>query len=236
MDESIEQVRNGAAQAADAAMTDLHKDEKVKEKIQMLLSSGVTNGQVIIGWAVIIVLVVIFVLVQKKINLKKAATGEDKARIESILKPLLQDAQGDYHMAYACWQETEHEIGKTTTKYWIYAIAFSWDGMFFVPLNYENKELRYKDTYYIAKNDLGAINAKKGESWMTLYDKSRKKIVSLEVKAENTKGDRFHPVNIVQKEEADAFARLAENWLNEVNDANGVSVTGKRGDMPKTRK
>ena len=64
---------------------------------------------------------------------------------------------------------------------------------------------------------------------MTLYDKNQEEILTLEVKAENTKSDRFHPVNIIQKEEAADFSRLVDNWLDDVNGRNGVTVSGRYG-------
>ena len=41
--------------------------------------------------------------------------------------------------------------------------------------------------------------------------------------ASNTKEDKYHPVNIQQKEEAEAFARFAQAFAQDVNAANGIT-------------
>lgn len=173
--------------------------------------------QIALGWGVIIAVVVVYVWVRERINLKKASTGKDKERIQNIFKTILPQQWGNYHIAYACWEKKEYRGKRTITRYWSYAIAFSWNEMYVVPLLCENREIRYKDSFCIKKESLAKIAGKKGEGWMTLYDQSQKEILTLEVKAKNTKSDRFHPVNILQEAEAEAFIHLVEHWLEEVN-------------------
>lgn len=189
----------------------------------------VTWQQVLLFWAILIVVVAAYVWIQERINLKKAATGEDKERISNIFKQILPDTWGNYQLAYARWEKREYQGRRTITHYWSYAVAFSWEGMYIVPLLCEDKQIRYKDSFYIAKESLGMVNGKKGEGWMTLYDKSQKEILTLEVKGKNTKSDRFHPVNILQEDEAAAFSALVDHWLEEVNTQNGVEVSGRYG-------
>ena len=176
------------------------------------------------------VLAGIYFWIQKKIMLKKAATGEDQKKIVNIFKQLLPDTWGNYHLAYATWSKNEYEFRKTITYYWYYAVAFDWDGMYVVPLRFEGGELLYKDSWYIAKDSLGMVNGAKGGDWMTLYDQERKEIVTLQVLAENTKCGKDCRVNILQKEEAEAFSRLVDHWLDEVNGRNGVTVSGRYGE------
>ena len=71
------------------------------------------------------------------------------------------------------------------------------------------------------------INSKQGANWIELYDKNGKEIVSLSVFAENLKDDKYHPFNLLQKEEADKFVAWKDKWMEAVNAANGVEVTGK---------
>ncbi len=41
--------------------------------------------------------------------------------------------------------------------------------------------------------------------------------------ASNTKDDKYHPVNIQQKEEAESFQQYAQALMQEVNAANGIT-------------
>ena len=73
----------------------------------------------------------------------------------------------------------------------------------------------------IGKEDLGMAEAKNG--LLTLFDKNQKELFTLFVVASNTKDDKYHPVNIQQKEEAEAFAQFAQALMQEVNTANGIT-------------
>ena len=63
----------------------------------------------------------------------------------------------------------------------------------------------------------------KNNGVLTLYDKDRKELFTLFVVESNTKDDKYHPVNIQQKEEAEAFAQFSRALMEEVNAANGVT-------------
>ena len=65
------------------------------------------------------------------------------------------------------------------------------------------------------------VDAKKG--YTVLFDKDRKEILTLYVAESNTKDDMYHPVNIQQKEEAEAFAQFAQSLMQDVNGANGIT-------------
>ncbi len=58
---------------------------------------------------------------------------------------------------------------------------------------------------------------------LTLYGKDRKELMNLFVVASNTKEDKYHPVNIQQKEEAEAFGQFAQAFAREINEANGIT-------------
>lgn len=183
--------------------------------------------QIVLFWGVIIALVFVYVFVREKINLKKAATGEDKERIVNIFKTVLPETWQQYRLAFACWEKKEYHGRKTITHYWSYAIAFLDEELIVVPLLCEDKEIRYKDSFRITPDSLGMVNGKKGQNWMSLYDHNHKELLTLAVHAKNTKSDRFHPVNLVQEEEAAAFLALIEHWMEEVNTKNGIVVSGK---------
>lgn len=60
-----------------------------------------------------------------------------------------------------------------------------------------------------------------------MYDKENQKICTLRAEATNTKDALGnHKVNIAQPEAAKAWQELVNQWLDEVNNANGVQATG----------
>ncbi len=59
---------------------------------------------------------------------------------------------------------------------------------------------------------------------MELYDRSQKELLSVSVFPENLNDDKYHPVNIMQPDEARAFVEWKDKWMDEVNTANHVEV------------
>lgn len=84
----------------------------------------------------------------------------------------------------------------------------------------------YENPVILEKEDIGIVNSKPGEIWVELYDKNQQEIISLMTVPENLNDDRFHPVNILQ-EEHKAFIAWKDAWMEEINAANDVIVTGK---------
>lgn len=203
----------------------------------MLLSTtyyGLTIPQIVTICVVFFVVVFIFVIIRDKINRKKAGTGEDKETVWNILQKTVPDPE-NYTKAYACWQWETYQTRKTTTTYWYYAIAFNKERLYIVPLSCEAGDISYSDSYCINKEDLGIVNTKKGTSWVELYDKNQKEIVSLSVFGENLRDNKYHPVNIIQPEAEQAFIEWKDGWMDEVNAANNVTVTGKMKKPVKRR-
>ena len=81
--------------------------------------------------------------------------------------------------------------------------------------------MSYGDPVHFGKEDLGMVEAKKG--YTILFDKDRKEILTLYVVESNTKDDKYHPVNIQQKEEAEAFGLFSQALMQDVNAANGIT-------------
>ncbi len=173
-----------------------------------------------------VVLVVLFVVVYIKMTIdeKKGANSEEKQKIKNIVKKVIPNSES-YTVAYGTREELTLGGGgrtiTTTTKYWYYAVAFKPGELYLVPLSFEGGDISYSEPVYIGKNDLGMAEAKNG--LLTLFDKNRKELFTLFVVASNTKDDKYHPVNIQQKEEAEAFAQYAQTLMQEVNAANGIT-------------
>ncbi len=184
---------------------------------------------IVIGIAAL-VLIAIFCWVRECINEKKGIDSEDKQAIKDIVNKLVPDA-GEYMAAYAYW-ELKNFGGSgrritTTTRYWYYAVAFKQGTIYVIPLSYSGGTVSHGEPICLNKENLGMVNAKEGESWASFYDLEGKEVVSLVVTYYNTRLDKYHPVNIQQKEEQEAFIAFVRDFMVEVNSYRGVKVTGK---------
>lgn len=169
--------------------------------------------------------VLIFYGAREYIHIRKAKTGKDKKMIEDFLRAVVPDPE-NYTLAYAGWKRKEYRIVKTTTIYWYYAIAFNSDRIYVVPLSEENGVIEAHEGDCFHKWELGMINSSKGSNWMTLYSKNKLEYVTLQVKARNLQDSEFHIVNILQPEAEKKYKELVNLWLKEINEANGIQVTG----------
>jgi len=173
-----------------------------------------------------IVLVALFVIVYVKISIdeKKGVNSEEKKKIREIVNRAVPDGES-YTAAYGTREDFSISGGgrsiRTTTSYWYYAVAFKPGDLYLVPLSFEGGDISYGEPIHIVKDDLGMAEAK--SIVLTLYDKDRKELLTLYVAASNTKDDKYHPVNIQQKEEAEAFSEFAKALMQEVNAANGIT-------------
>lgn len=193
----------------------------------ILLNTEFGAREIAIGVG-LIVIIAIYVLVKQHFDEKKGMDSEEKKAIEALIRKIVPAGE-PVTAAYATWQWTTWQGKRTTTTYWYYAIGFSDSAIYVAPLSFAGGDMSYGDSYCIRKEELGLVNADKSGTWVELYDKSRKVIVSLMVTDSNTRDDQYHPVNIQQPEETKAFREWCAKWLQEVNGANGVSVTGKIG-------
>ena len=182
------------------------------------------TNYVIIGVVAVVILFII-VYVKMTIDEKKGANSGEKQRIKDIVKRAVPGGES-YTAAYGTREELTLGGGgrtvTTTTKYWYYAVAFKPGDLYLVPLAIEGGDISYGEYLHYGKNDLGMVEAK-NNGVLTLYDKDRKELFTLFVVESNTKDDKYHPVNIQQKEEAEAFAQFARALMEEVNAANGVT-------------
>lgn len=181
------------------------------------------TNYIIIGVVAVVVLFII-VYIKMTIDEKKGANSEEKQRIKDIVKKAVPNGES-YTAAYGTREELTLGGGgrtvTTTTKYWYYAVAFKPGDLYLVPLSIEGGEIGYTAPLHYGKNDLGMAEAKNG--YLTLYDRDRKELFTLFVVESNTKDDKYHPVNIQQKEEAEAFGQFSRALMQEVNAANGVT-------------
>lgn len=197
-------------------------------------TNNVSAKEAIIGIVIMVVIATVYVLIRDKINKKKASTGEDRAALWNILQKAVPDAQ-NYTKAYACWEWTTYQGKTRKTTYWYYGVAFNSEQIFIVPLSCAGGDISYSEAFCIRKADLGMMNSKPDAAWAELYDKNFNEIISLSVFGENLKDDKYHPLNIMQEEEAKKFVAWKDNWMASVNATNGVEVTGKMKKPVKRR-
>ncbi len=81
--------------------------------------------------------------------------------------------------------------------------------------------ISYGEPLHFSVDNLGMVEA--GKRMLTLFGKDRREILSFFVLPVYTKDGRCDPVNISQKEEAEAFSRFARTFMEEVNAANGIA-------------
>ncbi len=181
------------------------------------------TNYIIIGIAAVVILFII-VYVKMTLDEKKGADSEEKRKIKNIVRNVVPEGES-YTAAYGTREDFSLGGGgrtiTTTTRYWYYAVAFKPGDLYLVPLSFDGGDLSYGEPLHYGKDDLGMVDLKNG--YMTLYDKDRKEIMTLFVVASNTKDDQYHPVNIQQKEEAEAFKQFADSLMQEVNGANGIT-------------
>lgn len=189
-------------------------------------TNNVSVKEAVIGIVIMVVIATVYVLIRDKINKKKASTGEDRTALWNVLQKAVPDAQ-NCTKAYACWEWTTYQGKTRKTTYWYYGIAFNSEQLFVVPISCEGGDISYSNAFCIRKADLGMVNSKPNAAWAEFYDKNLNEIISLSVFGENLKDDKYHPLNIIQEEEAEKFAAWKDTWMEAVNAANGIAVTGK---------
>lgn len=185
-----------------------------------------TNTWTYILMGVAVVAVAVYVVMKEKANDKKALSGEDKKALTRVMNKITPPEES-CTVAYATWEWTTFQGKSKTTQYWYYGIAFNSERIYIAPLSYDGGDISYKNPFILEKEDIGMVNSRPGEIWVELYDKNQQEIISLMTVPENLNDDRFHPVNILQEEEHKAFIAWKDAWMEEINAANDVIVTGK---------
>lgn len=183
----------------------------------------------------VIFLVVAFVIayIKATIDEKKGVDSEEKQQINDIIRKTVPDAEA-FTPAYARWQVTNYTGGgrtsiNTTTRYWYYAIAFKTGIFYVIPLSFDEGDISYGEPMCLTKENLGMVDTKPGDGWATLYDLEQKELLTLAVYPSNLKGDKYEPVNIQQKEAAEAFKIFIKDFMTEVNAYHQVPVNEKTG-------
>lgn len=180
-------------------------------------------------WIVLcfVVAVVIYVIVKDHMNMRKATTGEDQERLKVAVAQAIPGEYG-YRVAYGHHETIEHYGRKKITTYYCYGIAFDDHRIWVMSLHFEDDRIITGEPVLITQDQLGVVNTKiindkEGNAIrveVTLYDMNGKAFLDCLVEDNNTKDDRYHHVNIIQKEECNQFAKLMESIATKVNHDN----------------
>ncbi|MCM1052742.1 MAG: hypothetical protein NC483_02025 [Ruminococcus sp.] len=185
---------------------------------------------IIIGVIVVVILFVVF-YIRETLNEKKGENSEEKKKIKDIINKVTKSEE--YQAIYATWEDFSLGGGGrtvvTTNVYSYYAVGFKSGSLYVVPLSFDGGDMSYGDAKEYTKDNVGMVNAKEGKNWIELYDLDKKVILKLMVGPVETKEDKYHPVNINQDVEYQAFLDFIVDFMKEVNEYHKVEVTGKIG-------
>ena len=187
----------------------------------------------IIAFAVIGIVIFIFMQLKEKKNKRLAETGEDKARLKAVADRLFADVP-DCRPLYGHYEEVEHYGRSTRTTYYRYLLAHDSQRLWIAPLDFQQGSILPAQPVEITTGDLGKAtidvrSAKDGTPYrvdFTLYGKDGKQIVQACATAENLRESSYYPVNILQEEEVARFARFMTDFVNEVNQDNQELIAG----------
>lgn len=185
---------------------------------------------IIIGVVALVVLFVIF-YIKETINERKGKDSEEKQKVKDIVQKVTGDS--NYKSIYATWEDFSIGGGgrrvTTTNIYSYYAVGFKPGSLYVIPLSFDGGDISYGEALNFNKDNVGMVNAKEGKNWIEIYDLDQKIVVKLMVGPSETKEDKYHPVNIQQKEEYEEFCTFIGEFMKEVNEFRKVEVTGKIG-------
>lgn len=97
----------------------------------------------ILIFAAIIAAIWIYIVIREKVNLRRAATGEDKERLRRAVAQVLPGESG-YQVAYGHYEDVQHYGRKKITTYYCYGLAFDASRIWVMPLQFE-KGLYHRD-------------------------------------------------------------------------------------------
>lgn len=152
---------------------------------------------------------------KQKAGLKKAQSGEDKARVRALLEKTLPEEM-PFTPIYV-----HMSIGRHTVNHYTYALAVQpeKDQLWVVPVGKEGDLLYPGKSFVLSLEALGSVhfsvskdNLGKRLSYTFFYDQNREKIFSLEVKDFECREDRYHWLDVYQPEEASVFFQMMEKW------------------------
>lgn len=174
--------------------------------------------------AAVVAAIAIYIVAREKINLHKAATGEDKERLHKAVAQALPGETG-YQVVYGHYEKVDHFGHKTLTTYLCYALAFDASRIWIIPLLFDKDLILPGEPIMITRDNLGCadirvLKDKMGEARrldFTLYNKDGLNILNCVVEAANTREDRFHHVNIVQTEECARFNQIIGSMAYQAN-------------------
>lgn len=194
------------------------------------------TSYLIIGVAVFIVLFIIFYIKAGK-DIEAGKNSEEKQQIQKLIGQLAPERE-EMTAAYGTWEFTKWQGKMKATTYWYYAVGFSDSMLIAVPLSFDGGEMSYGEPVTYHKEDIKIVNSDKNNllPWVELYTDEDACVFSVMIQPDNTRDDRYHPVNIQQQEEKEKFIIWRDRWMREINEQNGIEVSGIQKNPLKKKK
>lgn len=187
-----------------------------------------TNGIILIVIVAALVIAFVYFWIKESKLEKIGENSAEKQRVAEIVKEVSNN-DTSVTTAYAYWKTTEVKGNKRITRYWYYAIGFSKERIYVVPIwisDSRPRKITYKDYIMLEPEHLGLVNG--NANWAELYDKEGNKLASLMVTPSETDSSASdQKVNITQREVAEKWQKeFIPYWMDKVNTANGTKATG----------
>lgn len=180
-------------------------------------------------WIIVVIAAAaaVYVFMREKINLRKAAGGEDKERLRKAVARALPGESG-YQVAYGHFEKEVHYGRRTYVTYYSYALACDAGRIWVIPLSFDKELILPGEPILITEDILGVadVSIKKDREGRirrvvcALYDKGGASLLDCVVEVNNTRKDSYHHVNIIQEEECARFGRLTGEIAARINRGN----------------
>ncbi|MDO5601654.1 MAG: hypothetical protein Q4G07_02680 [Oscillospiraceae bacterium] len=181
----------------------------------------------------IVAVIYIFVTVAEKRNLKKAAEGIDKEKVERAVAAALPGEYG-YKTLYAHWEERRRYGRTVETSYYHYAIAFKPDHFWVMPLHLNGENVTVSAPSHYSGEALGYIDiepyrTRKKDQLVVLdtrlYDTPGCLYLTLSACSTEPKSDSSF-FNLLQQEECDGFYETLRSLAAQVNPSHSFIEEG----------
>lgn len=166
-------------------------------------------------WILLVGGIILFYFIRRSRNLKKAKSNEDKELIRKSMQSFFNEA--DCSLVYAHYEEQESYGRTVRTTFFRYVVIFFEKTLQVFPVRIDRKtrEVQVAVPMILNPDNLGKITVdvkrkndllKYAEIW--LGDKQGHCIVQFRIDAVNLRKNKWFPVNLIQQEECEEFAKF----------------------------
>lgn len=172
----------------------------------------------LVGFLVFIGILVYIVVSERREQTKRMESGEDKKKIWEIVRKVVPESD-DCTIVYATYTkyETNGYAKGYTMYYWYYAVGFTSERIYCVPLKFVDKDIFYEGYFSVDKSMVTRMKnllCTDNISCTTeLFDNTGDVICHLEVEGKHYSEN----ISVKQETESAAFRALMIQWAREIN-------------------